>query len=162
MITYAGAMETVRQYQAGPPVETIPIAHALGLEVYRVDNWPNNVSGMIERDADEGGESGFAIYVNSGHPLVRRRFTIAHEIAHFMLHKEQIGDGVRDDALYRSGLSNRMEAEANRFAADILMPWHLLTQEIGRDHDTIPKLADIFHVSNSAMSIRIGVPYETA
>src|SRR3546814_4029407 len=64
---------------------------------------------MIRKDAERGGESGFAIYVNGSHPRVRRRFSIAHEIAHFALHRNLIGDGVTDDAMYRSNLSRSEE-----------------------------------------------------
>src|SRR3546814_9375366 len=74
---------------------------------------------MIRKDAERGGESGFAIYVNGSHPRVRRRFSIAHEIAHFALHRNLIGDGVTDDAMYRSNLSSAVEVQANRMAADI-------------------------------------------
>src|SRR3546814_8751462 len=84
---------------------------------------------MIRKDAERGGESGFAIYVNGSHPRVRRRFSIAHEIAHFALHRNLIGDGVTDDAMYRSNLSSAVEVQANRMAADILMPWHLIRSE---------------------------------
>ena len=49
--------------------------------------------------------SGYAIFVNKGDRYkTRQRFTIAHKIAHFILHREAIGDGIVDDALYRSGL----------------------------------------------------------
>src|SRR3546814_3235070 len=72
---------------------------------------------MIRKDAERGGESGFAIYVNGSHPRVRRRFSIAHEIAHFALHRNLIGDGVTDDAMYRSNLSSAVEVQANRMAA---------------------------------------------
>src|SRR3546814_13450473 len=77
---------------------------------------------MIRKDAERGGESGFAIYVNGSHPRVRRRFSIAHEIAHFALHRNLIGDGVTDDAMYRSNLSSAVEVQSNRMAAAIMMP----------------------------------------
>src|SRR3546814_7195870 len=79
---------------------------------------------MIRKDAERGGESGFAIYVNGSHPRVRRRFSIAHEIAHFALHRNLIGDGVTDDAMYRSNLSSAVEVQANRMAADIRSEEH--------------------------------------
>ena len=57
---------------------------------------------------------------------MRRRFTIAHEIAHFLLHRDKIGDQLSDDAMYRSSLSSDDERAANRLAADILMPMGLI------------------------------------
>ena len=160
MLTYPKKMEIVRSHQSGPPIETVPLARALGLEVYHVSTWPDDLSGKIMRD-DRGGTSGFAIYVNKRHHVNRRRFTTAHEIAHFILHEDRIGDGIVDDALYRSQLSNKMEAQANYLAADILMPWHLLNRHIDRGITSVPELASIFRVSPSAMSIRLGVPAET-
>ncbi len=152
-------LSIIKGHQKQAPVEVVPIAQELGMDVYRVPGWPDNLSGMI-RLAPEDDER-YAIYVNGDHHLNRRRFTIAHETAHFVLHKNQIGDGIVDDALYRSGLSNRIEAQANRLAAEILMPWHLLDPYIDTGIDDVGQLAKIFVVSRSAMSIRLGVPFET-
>jgi Zn-dependent peptidase ImmA (M78 family) len=53
-----------------------------------------------------------------------------------------------------------MEAQANRLAADILMPWHLLNQHMSAGKVGVDDLARIFEVSPSAMSIRLGAPSE--
>jgi hypothetical protein len=158
MRTYADNMAIVRRHQSSAPVQTVPLARALGLEVYHVPGWPDDLSGKIMRDPKRGGQSGFAIFVNKDHHSNRRRFTTAHEIAHYILHEGEIGDGIADDALYRSRLSNRMEAEANRLAADILMPWHLLNPLIDGGETSVDRLAKAFQVSPSSMSIRLGVP----
>lgn len=149
--------EVIKRAQNQAPVPVVGIARELGLDVYAARNWPDTLSGMIKR-ADDGT---YDIYVNASHAKTRRRFTIAHEIAHYVLHRDSIGNGITDDALYRSGLSNRQEAHANRFAADILMPWSLLDSLIDNGTTDIVVLAGIFSVSRSAMSIRLGVPYET-
>ena len=161
-ISSLDARPVIAGFQKSAPVQVIPIASQLGLKVYTVNSWDDEISGMIVRDSERGGESGFAIYVNCKHAEVRRRFTIAHEIAHFVLHRSLIGDGIQDDALYRSKLSSAIEAEANRYAADILMPWGLLNQEIANGNNSVETLARAFNVSKSSMSIRLGVPYETA
>lgn len=150
--------DIIRGHQKCPPVMTVPIANQLGMKVYNVPDWPPNISGMIRKDGKLGGESGIAIYVNKDHPETRRRFTIAHEIAHFVLHQDLIGDGITDDGLYRSNLSLTNETHANRFAADLLMPWHLVDREIKNGRDTVSELAGLFNVSMQAMSIRLGVP----
>jgi len=154
------SLEVIRRHQTAAPVQTVPIATDLGLNVWRVPGWPDQLSGMIKHDSQRGGESGYAIFVNANHAETRRRFTIAHEIAHFILHPELIGDGITDDALYRSGLSSRVEAQANRLAADILMPWHLINRFLDDGISDVSALAQRFAVSRSAMSIRLGVPYE--
>lgn len=158
MRTYPEMLAVIREHQREAPVQTVPLADALGLKVWHVRNWPNDLSGKIVKSEERGGSEGYAIYVNQDHPVTRRRFTTAHEIAHFVLHRDSIGDGVVDDGLYRSKLSNAMEAQANRLAADILMPWHLIRPRLDAGVNDPRQLADIFQVSEQAMSIRLGVP----
>jgi Zn-dependent peptidase ImmA (M78 family) len=97
----------------------------------------------------------------------RERFTIAHEIAHYILHSSRItenGGVLKDNIFYRSWLSTIVEAEANRFAADIiLMPKELLEKAYEREQKEfedpkklIERLADLFEVSKIAMTIRLG------
>lgn len=152
-----GQAEIIRRHQKSPPVDVVAIANDFQINVYTAMG-DENLSGKIVRSDRHGGVSGYAIFVNNNDKRTRQRFTIAHEIAHYLLHKNEIGDGIVEDALYRSGLSNKQEAEANRLAADILMPWHLLNMVMNDQVKTISNLADIFHVSESAMSIRLGIP----
>lgn len=157
-LTYPEKLAIVQRHQIAAPVQTVALANELGLRVWHVPNWPDDLSGKIVKSTDQGGPSGYAIYVNGGHHVNRRRFTNAHEIAHFILHSESIGDGIVDDGLYRSRLSNAMEAQANTLAADILMPRLLLNQQIANGKTSVKELAQIFQVSESAMSIRVGAP----
>ncbi|MEO0411031.1 MAG: ImmA/IrrE family metallo-endopeptidase [Pseudomonadota bacterium] len=161
MLTEIEKKRIVREHQRSGPVQTVPLARDLGLEVYHANGWPDDLSGKIVRSADRGGPSGFAIFVNAEHHVHRRRFTTAHEIAHFVLHENLIGDGIIDDGLYRSKLSNQTEWEANQMAADILMPWSLINREMDLGNDSVQSLARELQVSPSAMSIRLGVPFET-
>ena len=138
------------------PIQVTPLANHLGIRVYHAP-WPDEISGKIQRDIDRGGESGFAIFVNKSHAPVRRRFTIAHEVAHYVLHEDKIGDGIFDDAMYRSGLSQQEEVQANALAADILMPRSLVSKMRKLHGDEIDKLTDIFWVSEPAMKIRLGL-----
>lgn len=156
MTLYDEQMSTIRRQQEAWPVETVATANALGLNVFRVSNWPDDISGMIRKDSDDGGDSGFVIYVNASHSKVRRRFTIAHEIGHFVLHKSLIGDGIVEDALMRAqGFSSRIEYQANQFAADLLMPWHLIEIAKTQGTESVEALAEAFQVSRDAMSIRL-------
>lgn len=136
------------------PINIVAIARDLEVEVYAA-TLHDATSGLIKKT--EAG--GYAIFVNDKHSTERKRFTIAHELAHFILHKEHIGDGIYDDALYRSGLQNWMEAEANKLAADLLMPTHHVKRL--RDDsrfNTVKSIAKEFRVSEQAMAIRLGVP----
>lgn len=138
------------------PVKVGEIAKALGLDVV-LATLPMNISGLIQ----PRGDGGYIIKVNRFESKERQRFTIAHEIAHFLIHKDQIKTGVVDSVLYRSKLSSRTEAEANRLAADIVMPSDVVYQEITRlgknlEEDDIADLAAKFAVSKQAMAIRVG------
>ena len=159
MKTVSEQFDVIERYQVQPPVQTVPIANELGLEVFksRPKTWDSGLSGLIKKMPD----GTFNIYVNGDHHVHRRRFTIAHEIAHFILHIDVIGDGFIDDALYRSsGVTNHMERQANNMAANILMPWDLIDAELDKGVSSIQELAKTFKVSLSSMSIRLGVPHE--
>ncbi len=155
-------MAIVVQHQKSPPISVGDIAQALGLGVVR-RSLGKDVSGMIVRDFSQKSSAGFIIYVNSDDHINRQRFTAAHEIAHYILHRDLIEDGVIDDTMYRSKeLSSTYETQANQLAADILMPIRL----VKKWRETIPdakELAKKFGVSEQAMAIRLkGLPESTA
>ncbi len=154
------AMEEINiiwKHQTNAPVDVVKIAYDFMINLYTAKE-KKSLSGKIVKDPELGGESGYAIFVNAADSPLRQRFTIAHELSHFLLHKEVIGDGIVEDALYRSGLTNKQETEANKLAADILMPWRLIKAVMDSGIKTIPEFAEIFQVSESAMSIRMGIP----
>jgi Zn-dependent peptidase ImmA (M78 family) len=147
--------EIITRHQVEPPVDVKAIAENLGIGVWE-GSLPNNISGKLIPDAINGGSARFSIIVNGSEGFTRKRFTIAHEIAHFILHRRQIEAGIIDNALYRSGLSNVQEYQANKLAADILMPRHLVSRvwSQNRNHD-LEVIANFFMVSPAAMKIRI-------
>jgi hypothetical protein len=143
----------IRRLQKAIPVDVVAIAKVLGLEVYESHDLPEGIAGKIFRDQKHGGQGGYSIVVRGNDPFARKRFTVAHEIAHYLLHRHLFGEGgLIDDALYRSQLSTRLEAQANAVAADLLMPWHLLDPISTKP---IPELAELFQVSQQAMRIRL-------
>jgi Zn-dependent peptidase ImmA (M78 family) len=120
---------------------------------------PSNVSGKIFRDPLNGGASGFSIAVNASENPLRKRFTVAHEISHFILHREQLENGdLIDDTMYRSGLSSAEETAANRLAADILMPYALIQSLIQSGIRDVVSMANALQVSQPAMKIRLNIP----
>ncbi len=149
----------IEGYQGEAPVRLSAISQALGL-IVRASTLPPGISGEIRPDANRPGQ--FIVRVNRHDSAVRQRFTVAHEIGHYLLHRDQIGSGIVDDALYRSSLSDRREAEANRIAADILMPeglvdtWLDRARVLGVD-DPASYLKQRFEVSDAAMKIRLGL-----
>ena len=115
---------------------------------------------MHPQGSEAGREERLCLFTYKEHGRTRRRFTIAHEIGHFVLHRNKIDREVIDDRLYRSRLDSDLEVQANDFAAFLLMPWDLIVREMERGRDTVEELAQAFEVSKSAMSIRLGFPYE--
>lgn len=146
----------IAKFQKVPPVNIDMLAESMGLRVYKTNLGPS-VSGMIQRDPTRGGAAGFAIYINSTDNFTRQRFSQAHEIAHFVLHRDLIEQGVTDDTLYRSSeLSGHYETQANRLAADILMPIRLVKISYGANQSrSVSDLARLFQVSRSSMEIRL-------
>jgi Zn-dependent peptidase ImmA (M78 family) len=152
------AGQIIEHFQQEAPVNVVGIADALGINVWEDNLTP--ISGKLFIDKLNGGKSGFSIVINSTESLPRKRFTVAHEIAHFILHREDLENGIVEDALFRnSGLSSKKETEANKLAADILMPYPLITKLMENGIRTIEDLADALEVSKAAISIRLGVPY---
>ena len=106
------------------------------------------------------------IGINRNQAAVRRRFTIAHELGHLLLHERfqvHVDRGFR--VRLRDGLSSegtdRDEMEANRFAAELLMPIGFLrddlrTQEFDLANDSeLRALAKRYGVSMQALAIRL-------
>ncbi len=162
-----GTLKIIKRNQQEAPVNVFKIVKDLGVSLYVTDEWHDAISGMVYKE--NNGE--FVIVVNTKHHPNRQRFTIAHELGHYLLHREKIGDGLKEDALLRShSLTNDLEREANKFAADVLMPEHLIGKEIKNltnepqstiSGNMIQRLARKFNVSTQAMCIRVlGVPYE--
>jgi hypothetical protein len=94
----------------------------------------------------------------------RRRFTVAHELGHWCLHHRGAAHARRAhwcrpadvgaDVIKVTG-DRRIEAEANRFAAALLMPELQLRSEAELTRLNIPVLAKRFGVSARAMQIRL-------
>jgi Zn-dependent peptidase ImmA (M78 family) len=153
--------ELINEARRHIPVDVANLARALRVQV-KAAFLDLDISGMIER-----GPLGFTITYNHGDSSTRQRFTIAHELGHFMLHRHLIGDGVDDDRAYRSTTAGkyhntrigpREETQANKFAANLLMPADLVKREFERTQD-VAETAKLFGVSEHAMSIRLGVAY---
>lgn len=150
-----GVQQLISAHQETVPVNLVGLAAALNLNVKSATLSPG-ISGEIRPD----GLGGYIIRVNRHDSPGRQRFTVAHEIAHFLLHEEYIGAGITDDALYRSAQSDRIEAEANRLASDIVMPTSRVRDAVGERSTASgaleEELAVKFAVSPAAMKIKLG------
>ena len=145
----------IQAHQNHFPIKVGVLAKAFGLTV-KSSTLKGNISGEIKILADE-----VVIRVNRHDVKQRQRFTLAHEIAHYLLHKDLIGDGITDDALFRSKLPSAIETEANNLAADILMPINLLATHKKNNESTLKgealyeKLALDFEVSLTSLKYQL-------
>jgi len=148
--------EIIDRFKETAPVDVQALAEALGLSVWEDEELPVGISGKLFQDPENSTPSGYSISVRAHDPYVRKRFTVAHEIAHFVLHRNKVGASLTDNEFYRSNLSSWEEVEANRLAANILIPRKLLVSYINTHGDNPAVLANIFRVSEAAMRIRLG------
>ena len=72
----------IQRLQVSAPVNITGIAKVLVSNVWESSSLPNSIAGKLFRDEKNGGSLGFSIMVRAQDPLVRKRFTVAHEIAH--------------------------------------------------------------------------------
>tara|TARA_R110000787_G_scaffold251197_2_gene356694 strand:+ start:221 stop:727 length:507 start_codon:yes stop_codon:yes gene_type:complete len=145
---------------SGPPVPVERIAKARGIRIQYAP-LDEELSGMaFVKDGIS------VIGVNAIHHPNRQRFTIAHELAHHLLHRDHLEGQVhvdktilKRDILAHSG-TDRIEVDANAFAAELLMPEDMIAQAIegGLDIADDVKLAAIakrFRVSTAALQFRL-------
>ncbi len=142
------------------PVRPERVARNCGIDIeYKA--FTDDLSGVLVKHPE-----GAVIGVNESHSRVRRRFTIAHELGHFVLrHAGKVF--IDKHSISRRDASSSFaadvhEIEANQFAASLLMPRELVfmalnslyTDELSRDQ-IITALARMFEVSGKAMEYRL-------
>ncbi len=137
------------------------IARLEGVAVESAD-LGSEISGLLVRQGDRA-----IIGVNARHAATRQRFTVAHELGHYILHKhgrelfvdEKYVAHFRDEN--SSAGFDPQEIEANQFAAELLMPMeHVREYFIQNPFDineeqSLNDLARAFGVSSIAMAIRL-------
>jgi Zn-dependent peptidase ImmA (M78 family) len=159
------------------------------LEQYKLTSIPVDVNRLaklmgaeIKSDDFDKAMSGFAyqkhgvkyIGVNSTELPERQRFTIAHELGHLYLHRRPVSyDPGTSVMMFRNGHSSDgtdiKEIEANRFAAELLMPEERVLADLkkrggidllfGDNEQLIQELANKYGVSKPAMTIRLNTLY---
>lgn len=154
-----------------PPVNPYTIADNLGVQYKEADL--GSISGML---VIKNGKT--TIGINKDDNSVRQRFSMAHELGHYVLgHHNEKDDVLMDEefvVLLRGDRASKgedpKEIQANAFAASLLMPEILLRQEIKdilnkgysldlspqQEDNAISQLAKRFEVSQIAMTYRIG------
>jgi len=146
------------------PVEKIAKSYGISLRIDEVDN---DLSGFLYRDHKA---KNVIIGANKSHHPNRQRFTIAHELGHYLLHEGELVHLDSDRGAFMLNLRDSVsskgedndEREANLFAAELLMPAKFLKQELeGQDLDILEasgllqKLARKYKVSPEALTFRL-------
>ncbi|MEA2935541.1 MAG: hypothetical protein QOD74_2187 [Variibacter sp.] len=155
-------LDVIRSFTRTVPVNIEAAIRGLGIALRKdAADLEEKISGQIRRLPD----GGYEIATNGREHYFRQRFTMAHELGHYVLHRDLIGDGVNDDTMYRStALGNfyntriglTQEAQANSFAANLLMPAEAMATMVAGQSQVDPRpLATKFQVSPSAMRWRL-------
>ena len=154
-------LRTSKQLHAPIDVQAVAIAQNA---VVRISDAEDQFAGYLFRDAPGGSA---IIGVNRKHSPTRQRFTIAHEIGHLLLHAPSPGEPIHFDRIFMrrdvrsSQGTDPKEIEANIFAAELLMPGHLIAHfleseaNFNSEEELIDRMAVHFGVSSQAMGIRL-------
>ena len=155
-------------FRPGKPIDLHEVAVLLGAHVAERP-LDADVSGVLVVQGRDR-----YVLVNESHHTNRKRFTIAHEFGHLVLHDmsidrvivdtdvrvyQRVGEassGVYDQA--DSTTTPQEEKEANFFAAALLMPsdWvQSCAKDLQDDDSLVESLADMFQVSVQACFIRL-------
>lgn len=154
------ARALAKQYNLTPPVDVEALIKDMGITLE--DTPLDSMSGFAyQKDGNR------VIGINKTDGDARKKFTMAHELGHMIVHAKDDVTFDKNFVYFRDSRSSTgllpKEVEANAFAAELLMPADKLTKQIVliggidliNDHDSIEKLADEYKVSPSAMTVRI-------
>lgn len=140
-----------KNFISSPPIDLEEIAEGEGLNIAMAEFENKDVSGFIDFDKK-------MILVNKYDWSSRQRFTIAHELGHWVLHQKEIKEDRDLVILYRrpiEGEKDHLEQEANCFAANLLVPVNFL-QEAIRKALSNKEIASFFRVSEAVIQYRRG------
>ena len=147
--------------------DTVVLAGQFGLKVFQEDLLPYE-RGSLDKAPQLGSQSGWVIRVNGNDKLETQNFTIAHELGHFVLHRARLAEldafdgrvhrdseNATDPFTYLEDRDQIMEAEANGFAAALLMPLNLFRPAYRRLKGDVTALARLFVVSEGTVRRRV-------
>lgn len=123
------------------PVPVFQIAESYGFNIEKIE-MDNNISAKLYLELN-------TISVNSRHPPVRQRFSVAHELGHHLLDHPDEQSYFGDIELIKL-----YDSEADEFAGELLVPVDLLNKEC-EDCTDINELKRRFEVSDQVLVIQI-------
>ena len=92
--------------------------------------------------------------VNVQHPEVRQRYTLVHELGHYLNHRDSV-KSFEDTVYFRSKQKSSMEYMADQFAASLLMPENDVKNLVAGGVKTVKEMSLKFGVSLEAMKYRL-------
>jgi len=143
------------------PIDVKSILIDKGIIVKEI-NLPDDISGVLDTRGQKP-----IVLINSSHSENRQRFSMAHELGHFILQSSFSGVHMDKATYFRSNLSaegtNIDEKRANRFAAELLIPTDILLAKLqlypdlidSNDDTPIQDLAKEFKVSSAALMFKL-------
>lgn len=133
--------------------------HRVDIEKFIADHYQDI---RIEKEVLPSDKSGKLEYknglwimtVNILHPSVRQRYTLGHELGHYLNHRDSVKSFV-DTVFFRSKQKSSMEYMADDFAARLLMPENDIKILLSQGIKTVKEMAARFDVSLEAMKYRL-------
>ena len=137
-----------------PPVDLKKILANLNINLLSY-SFPNKVSAILLKEKNM-----LVVGVNSNQHQHRQRFSIAHEIGHYVLghYKDifvdfsEISEG-RFDA-FDIGHNKIQEQEANYFASELLMPSEMIKRDFEKIGN-INEIINLYNVSKDALWVKL-------
>jgi Zn-dependent peptidase ImmA (M78 family) len=145
------------------PIPLFEIAQACGIvEIIDIANLPNSrPSGAFPEGflIDENKCHGVIFYKDKAIAPYRKRFTIAHELAHFLLphhiNKLSLADIYRGDVSAKASHHQGHEKEADWFAGELLLPKHLLEDALKSQSLSLQFIKRLAETSQTSFSFLI-------
>ena len=149
----AEAAKVIKDYGLSkPPIDPEAIAEDMGIDVVYAHFSPSakdKISGFIQFEP-------LRIVVNNDIRPNRMTFTIAHELAHYLMHQDYAKSNnyrVMPRSNYHEEKKPAEEQEADCFAAELLVPIDMLKSY--KDYASSRVLARIFAVSEDVILNRL-------
>jgi Zn-dependent peptidase ImmA (M78 family) len=140
---------------SSPEDNIVALAKTLGITVFETKFVENDtIDGLLEypKKTSESPK----IFLNKERPATRKKFTLAHEIGHYVLHRNKKTKYRIDPYDYsENDHTTKEETEANYFAASLLVPKEKLKSILALSKGSLEMAASYFGVSKPVIENRI-------